>query len=232
MQLWLSFLSFPFSSFLFGIVPLFSPLINIVFIPFFGFVVFPLMVSSQIAGILNEQWLPIWSRILKIILDLFFKFGNRIPALYFNLPFNFIVALLSLIGVSFYKYRKGWRWVIYLFVIIQIGGGLYVLERDQSKLIISEEMMDVELRRYIPGDGGRNSILRRINTYPVMISVRGDALEVRRGIFCRSFLLPGKGKTQRSCQLGDIFVSLFQPVAKSFRNIFNHNIPQFAIPLG
>ncbi len=226
MQIFVPLVMLPVTSFLFGVFPLFSPLVNLIFIPVFGLVVFPVMVLDQIVSIWDERVLIFGGVLLGRLLDILVKLDGLLPHFYLYTPFNFIVALLVPFAYGIFRFR-GVRILLLVLFLQQLLLGVVAVVNDHYVMVDSEDSLDVYLHRFPLTERCRNGILRRVGRYPVEVYANGGEMIVRRGIFCRSFASGGRQcHAEGRCQLGDVLIGLFESVAENFGYIPDHVISQ------
>ncbi len=222
MQATVPVIMLPITSFIFGIFPLFSPVANLLFIPIFGTIVFPGMILGQLLSFMNDRFLIISGVTINFVFKVLLWVDHKLPQFYFLLPFNWVVALLVPFAVAIFRPSK-LRFLIVIFLFIQIFLGVSYLAGHRRFLIKSEDSLDVYLRTLRLTDKIRNRILRNTRVYPVFVEVQNKNIVIRKGIFCKSFFLDGgKCYSRNQCDLGDVLTSFFEPVTENLSYALDH----------
>jgi len=223
LQILLTILLFPVTSFLFGELSFISPLINIIIIPIVGFIIFPISIVTLILQYYGLNVLIYWSIVInKFIstLDWINKTFNGY--IMYNFDYNSIISFLFLLIFLYFYYDLGKirRITLILLTIIFATYSFYNQINDKGIWFYSDSSIDIFLRTKI-NNKLRNKIEKKF-TPPATITINSKQIIIKRGIFCRSFNLTTNNNTQSGCKFNDIFIRLFKPMAYYFRDI-SHN---------
>ena len=223
----------PVTSYLSGYLPLFSPFANLLFVPLFGVILFPSLVAGQIIALRYPGFLKVNDFMIRKTFSLLELFKSRLPDYFLQVPLNGLIAMLSLISIALFRLRGRFAVVVLLFGIVQFAGAIYMLERNPTPILVEDEyQLDLNLRMHVSGEKWRNYILRKWRYYPSMFSVDKGRIILKQGIRCLSFYSAGNSYAEGSCELGDVFIGLFETMAEYLCNVYHYGVGKFAVLRG